>query len=443
MNKRLLAMAVLGLLPGCSYLPDWADMTADEKPRAEGTRLAVVQDVAGIAPDAQQAGKPFELPGAQTNADWPQHSGMFKAGESHLALAGELNNRDGNRIGEGTEFHHTLIPAPVVADGRVFAMDAEGVLSAHDMADIGKVLWVSPGVSQEDEDDTLGGGLAAEGGTVFAVSGRGLVAALDAATGQQKWRRSLGLPLRSAPKVGGGKLYVVSLDNQVFALNTADGEVQWAHRGIAEAAGIMNAVSPAFANGLVVAPYSSGQIYVLDSNSGKEIWSDSLSHSRHTKASSQLSGIGGDPVVDGDVVMAVSSGGMISVQALANGNRVWEKPIGSLNTPWVSGDWVFMISSDNAVVALHKFTGQVRWVTQLQRFEDEEDKKGHITWRGPVLASGQLLVVSSHGQLALLAAETGAITGTRDVPEDIYTAPVVAGGKVYLVDQDAELYSLQ
>ncbi|NCY26398.1 MAG: pyrrolo-quinoline quinone, partial [Alphaproteobacteria bacterium] len=337
----------------------------------------------------------------------------------------------------------TLIPPPVVAGGRVFAMDAEGAVSAHDAADIGKVLWRSAGVSQEDEDDTLGGGVAFDAGVVYAVSGRGLVVALDAETGKEKWRSMVGQPLRSAPKVGNGKLYVVTLDNQMLALNVSDGEVQWAQRGIAEAAGIMNAVSPAVAGNLVVAPYSSGQVYVLDAASGKELWSDSLSHGRHTKASSQLSGIGGDPVVDGDVLVAVSSGGMISVQSLGNGQRIWERGIGSLNTPWVTGDWIFLVSSDSAVVCLHKFTGQVRWVTQLQRFEDEEDKKGHITWRGPVLAGGQLLVVSSEGQLALIAPDTGAVTGYRDVPDDIFTPPVVAGGKVYLVDQDAELYTLQ
>ena len=74
---------------------------------------------------------------------------------------------------------------------------------------------------------------------------------------------------------------------------------------------------------------------------------------------------------------------------------------------------------------------------------DEERKLYPIAWNGPVLVNGKLAVVSSKGELKLISAASGEVTATLNVAEDIYTPPVVAGGRIYLINKDATLYSLQ
>jgi outer membrane protein assembly factor BamB len=205
----------------------------------------------------------------------------------------------------------------------------------------------------------------------------------------------------------------------------------------------MNSVSPVTANNLVVASYSSGEIYVLSASDGKEVWSDSLSSGKQTQASALLGGIGGDPVLDNEVVVSVSSGGMIAVKSLRTGQRAWERPIGALNTPWVTAESLFVLTSDNTLVSFVKFNGAIRWSTKLASYVDEDDKTSPITWKGPVMVEGKLAVVSSNGQLLLVDAAEGKVVATKSIPDDIYTAPVVAGNTLYLVRQDATLYSLQ
>ncbi|MBY0407363.1 MAG: PQQ-like beta-propeller repeat protein, partial [Rickettsiales bacterium] len=262
-------------------------------------------------------------------------------------------------------------------------------------------------------------------------------------TGAEKWRKSVMAPLRSAPKVAAGKLFVVTLDNQLLVMNPADGELLWTHRGITEQAGMMSSVSPAVVGPLVLVPYSSGEIYALEIATGKEVWSHALSSGKGSLANALLSGISGDPLVDKEVVISVSSGGSVAVQGVATGQKSWERPIGSLNTPWVAGDSLFLITNTNQVVCFLKFDGKIRWVTPLPRFEDPEDKLDPITLKGPVLVDGKLAVAASDGKLYLISADTGKIASTLDVPERIMTAPVVAGGQMYFVTQDATLYSLK
>lgn len=441
--RRLPLLLACTLLGGCGYLPSWAGGESREEPKLEGTRQAVAPAAAELVPDAAAQALPLTLPAVQANSDWPQHTGPFTAQNSNLALAGDLTRSTSASAGDGDSFHHMLVPRPVTGDGRVYAMDAAGHLSAHASGDIGTVLWRSPGVSEEDEDDIIGGGLAFDGGVLYAASGRGLIAAYDAASGVETWRRNLHAPLRSAPRVAENRLFLVTLDNQAYALSAADGEVLWSHRGITETAGIMNSVSPTVADNAVIVPYSSGEVYALAVTDGKELWSESLSPGKHTQASALLSGIGGDPVVDGAVVISVSSGGMILVQSLAGGQRSWERPVGSLNTPWVTGDSLFVLSQTNTLVHFVKYTGQIRWATQLPRFENARDKRDPVILRGPVMVDGRLAVTASTGQLYLISAETGQILSTLAVAERIFTAPVVAGGQLLLVDQGATLHALR
>ena len=435
----LLLLTLTLTLSACTSMPSWLGGDSKEKPKETGDRIAVLPVNTALKPDETLQKVQLALPAINKNDAWPAHSGIFTSDNSNLA-GSSFDTMSSAKAGEGEAFEHTLVIAPVVGGGSVFAMDAVGNISAHDATDISNVRWQSKGVSEEDEPFILGGGLAYDNGKLYAISGRGIVVVLDAATGKELWHKSLHVPFRSAPKVADNKLFATTIDNQLYAINTSDGEVAWTQRGISETTGLLNTVSPAIAGDKVVVPYSSGEVYVLSAADGKEIWSESLAGSKRLQASALFAGIGGDPVIDGTVIFAINSGGVLNVKALATGQPAWELALGSVNTPWVTGEYIFVLTSDNTLVALHKFDGHIRWSTQLTSFKDMEKKKEPITWKGPVLVDGKLAVVSSNEQLLLVDANDGKIVETKSIPEDIYTPPVVAGGHMYLVGQNAALY---
>jgi outer membrane protein assembly factor BamB len=438
-SLTLLAMTIL---PGCSHLPSW--MGGEKKPieRLPGDRLSVLPPAQSLPVDTAAQALAFTLPEPIDNPSWPQHTGVFTAGTGNIAFTGTLENKTSARAGSGEDFDRPLVPRPVVADGMVFTMDAVGKISAHEAANIDNVKWESAGVSEKHEPSVLGGGMAWQDGNLYATSGRGVIAAFNATTGQELWKKSLRTPFSSAPHVDNGKVFAITSDSQLMALDAKTGESLWSHRGIGETVSLMNSVSPAMSGGDIIVPYSSGEIYALSAADGKVLWNDSLASAMRTLASANFSGIGGDPVVDGDVVFSVSSGGKLAVFALATGQKVWEKPISSLNTPWVAGDYLFVLTSDNTVICFVKYTGAVRWATKLPSYKNEKEKEDPILWRGPVMISGKLAIVGSNGEMRLLNAADGTST-TKDIPDGIVTAPVVASGRMYLVSQDATLYSLQ
>jgi outer membrane protein assembly factor BamB len=443
MNKHitlLLTVFALFCTSACSSLPSWMGGMTTEKPKLEGERLVALPIESKLKPDASLANVPPTLPPVVPNAEWAQNASSFSAATGNLS-GGLFEQKISASAGEGVKFLHTIAPHPVVAGGAVFAMDAAGNISAHDAGDISKIKWKSPAVADIDGHDVIGGGLAVAGSVLYATTGQGAIAALETATGKLLWRKDFGIPLRASPRANGNIVIVVTIDSQTYALSAKTGETIWEHRGINETAGVMNNVSPTIAGDGVLVPYSSGELFALSLENGKELWSETLLKNKSTEAYGVFSGIGGDPVVDGQAVFASSNNGVTAAINLAQGQRIWQQQVGSFNSPWLAGDELFVLSTDNILLDIMKYNGKIRWATKLTSYEDTDRKLNPISWRGPILVNGKLLAISSNGQAVLVNAVSGKISNTLSIPEKITTAPIVAGGRVYLLGNDATLYS--
>ena len=442
MKRQSLGICLLLLMTvtACDSMPSWlGGRDDDDKPKLPGTRIDVLSNASVLKPDESLVDIGVIIPEQKTNENWRQAGGSPQGMTGNLQFP-EFKHTDRTRIGDGNIWEQPLYTSPVVANNMVFAMDSRGYVTAHDPAKIDKIKWTNKSAVGEDEPDVLGGGLAFDNGHLYITTGRGKIFAVNAEDGKEIWQQFLGVPLRAAPKAGDGRVYAVSVDNQLFALDAEKGTQLWSHRGINENAGFLASISPAVSQYIIIAPYSSGEIHALDSASGQNLWNDSLLKPRRNNATFGFSGIGGNPVISDDVVYAVDSNGLTAAFALQSGRRLWEQEISSLNTPWIAGDFIYMISTESQAVCLYRGDGRIKWVQQLPRYEDKKKHRLPYTWFGPVLASDKLLVAGAHGQMMLLSPKDGTTLSTVDIPENITNAPVIAGGRMYFVTSDARLH---
>ena len=68
----------------------------------------------------------------------------------------------------------------------------------------------------------------------------------------------------------GGRAYVLTQHNELHALCTDTGEEIWLHTGIQEVAGLVKGSSVAVASGLILVPYTSGELVALRADNGRE-----------------------------------------------------------------------------------------------------------------------------------------------------------------------------
>tara|TARA_A100001037_G_scaffold257581_1_gene244308 strand:- start:9351 stop:10679 length:1329 start_codon:yes stop_codon:yes gene_type:complete len=434
--KIVIGVMLMGALGACDRINEYFE-SAKEIP-LPGERISVITLHRALRPDPRITDLSVRLPQPYINEDWPQAGGHPTHAMHHLTLDEAPSQAWRVSAGVGAGDLLRLTAVPIVADQRVYVLDSEGNVAAH-RADNGLRLWRYNIVPESEDRGALGGGLAYDRGILYLATGYGEAIALLAENGAEVWRRSIGVPLRGAPTVVNGRFFTVSYDNQLYALNIEDGSVDWSHIGIAEDAGIIGAASPAVEGDVVVAPYSSGELVALRVENGRILWADSLTRTGRSTALAELNDINGSPVIDRDMVIAAGHAGRMVAIDLRSGARLWEQDIASIQTPWVAGDFVFIVTTEAQIVCLARNSGRIRWVQQLPRYEDEERRTDSIEWSGPVLASDRLIVVSSNGDGVAISPYSGDILGQVGLPDGASLSPIVANGTIFVLTDDGDL----
>ena len=326
-----------------------------------------------------------------------------------------------------------------MADGKLFVVDSSAVVFAFD-AGTGARLWQHEiAVARDLQDATFGGGAAYDNGRVYATNGVGDVVALDAATGTESWRVKPSGPLRGSPTVAFNQVFVMTQDNQIFALSATDGAIVWQDAGASGQAGLFGVAAPAAGQGTVVAGYSSGELVAYRYENGRNLWSDALSRTSISTQVGTLTDVDADPIIDGGRVYALGQGGRMAAYEILTGQRIWELNVAGLSTPWVAGDWLFTVTDDGRLLCIVRANGKIRWLTQLPRWRKEKTKKGAINWVGPVLAGDRLLLLNSRGKLINVSATDGTVGDQIDLGESVFLKPAVAGNTLYILDNKGRL----
>nr|WP_184002141.1 PQQ-binding-like beta-propeller repeat protein [Stakelama sediminis] len=403
-----------------------------------GARIPILASEDDITVDKTIKDVRVTLPAPTVNPSWAQPGGSAAKSGGSFALNDNLTLAWSARI-PGSTNRTRLAAAPVVADGHLYVMDTDGVVHAF-AADTGKQLWTKDtDKSKADSRVVFGGGVSYSDGRLFATNGIGEVIAMDASDGKELWRQKPGGPLRGSPTVADGNVYVLSQDNQLFALSYDDGHVVWTQSGSIESQGVFGVAAPAAGRGSVIAGFSSGELNAYRYENGRNLWGDVLARTRMSTSVSSLVDIDADPVLDNDQVYAIGQGGRMVALDILSGRRLWEQNISGGSTPWVAGNWIFVVTDNAKLLCMARDTGKIRWIAQLPEYRKPKKKKDAISWVGPVLAGNKLLLTNNLGQVTFVEPTKGMIGKTMELKGSFYLPPVVANNMLYLLTDNGDL----
>ena len=428
------AVAALVALSGCGIFKGGGG----KKTPTLGDRVSILVSENEVETDKTIADVQVLLPAPAVNDAWAQPGGNPAKSMGQLALADQPKRLWQSGIDGGSN-RERLGAAPVVADGKLFVTDVTATIHAF-TADTGAALW-SAGITEGklNKAARFGGGVSYDDGKLYATDGVGDVVAMNAADGAILWRAKPGAPLRGSPTVANGAVYVLTQDNQVFSLNQADGKVQWVQSGTLETQGVFGVAAPAVSQGTVVAGFSSGELSAYRYENGRILWQDALSRTSVTTSVSSLSDIDAAPVIDGGRVYAVGQGGRMVALELSTGQRLWEQNFAGISTPWIAGEWLFVVTDDAKLVCLSRSNGKARWISQLKRFQNEKKRSNAITWFGPILAGNRLVLTNSRGEINFVSPTDGTVSSTIETKTPFSLPPIVANSTLYTLDQKGKI----
>lgn len=415
----------------------------DDTTPTVGNRIPILSRIeTGAQVDPALASVQVVLPPAQTNASFAQAGGTASKSYGHLALADQPTRAWTAQIA-GSSNRARLGAAPVVGGGRIYAVDVDGTVHAFD-AGTGAKIWTRNAALESNlRSSAFGGGVSFDNGRLYGTNGAGEVIAMDAATGNELWKVTPSGPLRGSPTVAFGSVYVMTQDNQIFALNANDGSLQWQESASSTQAGVFGVAAPAVGQGTVIAGYSSGELVAYRYENGRSLWADALARTSISTQVGTLTDIDADPIIDNGRVYALGQGGRMAAYELVTGQRIWELNLAGISTPAIAGEWIFTLTDDARLLAIARSTGKVRWLTQLAQYRDPEDRKGPIFWTGPVLASNMLYIANSRGELWQASVGEGSASMMTELPDSVSLPPIVANETLYVLDDGGTITALR
>lgn len=322
-------------------------------------------------------------------------------------------------------------------DGKFYALDARSGAVKWKFATGGERRFEAKGLHgmqpktqtiADPFDVFLSSPVVAEGAVYFG-SGDGNLYALDAASGDLRWKFKTGDVIHASPAFAHGLIYVGSWDSYFYAVDAKSGKEKWRYHA-GEDALIHNQVgfqsSPAVMDGVVYTGCRDAQLYALDAATGKEKW----------KFDNALSWVITSPAVaDGKIFFGTSDSSLYHVVEAATGRPVLKQESRAymFSSPAVTADVVFIGVLNGTLEARDRQSGELLW-----EFQTDASKKND----GWVLTAERrfntsFLFTDNWREAPLLAQERQSSVGS------IFSSPLVADGVVYFGSADGFVYALE
>jgi outer membrane protein assembly factor BamB len=322
-------------------------------------------------------------------------------------------------------------------DGNFYALNAETGALKWKFATGGERRFEAKGLhGMQPKDQTiadpfdiyLSSPVVAEG-VVYFGSGDGNVYALDATTGDLRWKFKTGDVVHASPAFSNGVVFVGSWDSYFYAVDAKTGKERWRfHAG--EDPLIHNQVgfqsSPAVVDGVVYTGCRDAQVYALDAASGKEKW----------RFDNALSWVNTSPAVaQGKVFFATSDSSLYHVVEASTGKSIVRQQGTAymFSSPAIAGDITFIGVLNGTLEARDTKTGELLW--NFRTDASKQNKSWVLTADGKF--NQPFLFFDNWFESPLLAQDRQMSVGS------IFSSPLVANGVVYFGSTDGFMYAVE
>lgn len=279
---------------------------------------------------------------------------------------------------------------------------------------------------------TLAAGVGSDGRFVSVITRNNELIALE--SGRELWRQRLVAQSFTAPLVAGGRVFVLGADRAVVAFDALSGRKLWTQQRPGEPlvlrqAGVLLAVGDTLVAGL------SGRLVGMNPLSGSVRWEAPIAAPRGTNDVERLVDLVARVSREGDVVCARAFQAAVGCVNVSRGSVVWSKP--AAGSEGVHGDdrFVFGVEGDGMVVAWRRADGERAWVSDRLRYR-------HLT--APLAVGRSVVVGDGGGLLHFLSREEGAsLTRVATDGTAVAAAPVLAGNTLVVVTRAGGIFGFR
>lgn len=318
------------------------------------------------------------------------------------------------------------LPLDVRVNGHIVTVaSADGVVLALD-ARSGTDLW------RTSLGEPLSAGVGSDGKWAAVVSRSNVLVAME--TGRELWRQPLQTQAFTPPLVAGNRIFVLSADRSVSAYDAVTGRRLWVQTRPGEPlvlrqSGVLLAVGDTLVAGL------SGRLVGFNPDNGSVRWEAPLASARGTNDVERLVDLVGGVSRVGDSVCARSFQAAVGCVNTARGTVAWTQPAAGVEGLHGDGEFIFGAESNGSVQAWRRADGARAWTSDRLKFRK-------LT--APLLLGRSIVVGDESGLVHLLSRDDGSPLNrlTTDA-SGIAAAPVVAADTLVAVTRNGGIYGFR
>jgi len=318
------------------------------------------------------------------------------------------------------------LPLDVHVNGSTVTLaSADGVVAAVDARTGGDVWRTSLGTP-------LSAGVGSDGKWAAVVSVDNQLIALS--DGREIWRKPLSAQAYTAPLVAGNRIFVLAADRSVSAFDAATGLRLWNQPRPGEPlvlrqSGVLTAVGDTLVAGL------SGRMVGFNPDNGTVRWEAPLASPRGTNDVERLVELVGRTSREGENVCARAFVSTVGCVNTVRGSVAWTQPANG--TEGIHGDdtTIFGTESNGVVMAWRRTDGSRAW---------SSDRLQYRRLTAPLLLGRSVAVGDDTGLVHLLSREDGApLNRMATDGSGIAAAPVAAGDTLVVVTRNGGVYGFR
>lgn len=224
--------------------------------------------------------------------------------------------------------------------------------------------------------------------------------------------------IRNTPTYDNGVIYVGAYDNNLYAVNAANGEFMWKY---ATDGGIPT--KPAVYDNTIYVGSEDKRLHAISARSGKVLWT------YYTEGPVRSS----PRIAEGHIFFG-SDDGYLHVVNLSTNRMAWRAEAGSpvRSSPFISNEMVYF-GAESGDFTCCDFRGTVKWRFQAKRA---------IT-SSPVVDHGVAYVTSVDGYSYALDAKSGWVIWRFRMDKGSISSPIKVENNIYFGSADGNLYCLE
>ena len=311
-----------------------------------------------------------------------------------LPPGANVNVTDAMMLNAASDENNWLLPGRTYDNQRYSPLKQ---ITAENVKSLNLVALIQTGMTASFETTPV-----VVGGVMYIttpiVNKKMIIMALNAATGERLWEVTYNLgpfqiccgPVNRGVAAGYGRIYVVTLDDQLLALDAADGHTVWQTAIVSSQNGYSETLAPQIYDGMVIVGSAGGEwalrgfVAAYDAKTGQQRWRWMATDPKSYSADSWQSGgamVWTTPAIDPKLGLVIFSTG---------------NPNPDLDGTKRLGDNLY----SDSIVALDVHSGQLKWYYQEVK---------HDVWDYDAVSNVVLFDVHQDGKTIPAAGEAGKV----------------------------------